>query len=42
MTGDDEHRDHVRRTRRGALAVTLGAAAWIVAVAWIVARGWGA
>ncbi|MER5775575.1 hypothetical protein ABT144_15050 [Streptomyces sp. NPDC002039] len=42
MTDDNEHRDHARRTRRGALAVTLGAVAWIAAVACIVARGWSA
>ncbi|MER6519294.1 MULTISPECIES: hypothetical protein [unclassified Streptomyces] len=42
MTGENEHRDHARRTRRGALAVTLGAVAWIVVVACIVARGWSA
>ncbi|MFE2528163.1 hypothetical protein ACFXEL_28485 [Streptomyces sp. NPDC059382] len=40
MTGENEHRDHVRRTRRSALAVTLGAVAWIAVVACIVARGW--
>ncbi|MER6388238.1 hypothetical protein ACFWHQ_22600 [Streptomyces sp. NPDC060334] len=42
MTGENEHRDHARRTRRGALAVTLGAVAWIAVVACIVARGWSA
>ncbi|MEU9418555.1 hypothetical protein [Streptomyces sp. NPDC051000] len=42
MTEDNEHQDRARRNKRGALAVTLGAVAWIAAVASIVARGWGA
>lgn len=42
MTDDDEHQDHAQTRRLNALAVTLGAVAWITCVALIVARGWGA
>ncbi|MGW2583105.1 hypothetical protein ACWCYZ_17510 [Streptomyces virginiae] len=42
MTDDNEHQDHVHATKRGAVAVTLGAVAWIACVALIVVRGWGA
>ncbi|MEU3063526.1 hypothetical protein AB0P12_32530 [Streptomyces subrutilus] len=41
MSGD-EQRDqvHTRTSRRGTVAVTLGAVIWIATVAVIVARGW--
>lgn len=37
---EGQYRPHT--SRRGAVAVTLGAVAWIACVAFIVARGWGA
>ncbi|WP_374775188.1 hypothetical protein OG756_22090 [Streptomyces sp. NBC_01310] len=39
---DNEHQDHRQTSKRNAVAVTLGAVAWIACVAFIVARGWGA
>lgn len=41
MSGD-EHQEHTQAGKRSAVAVTLGAVAWIVYVIFIVARGWGA
>lgn len=42
MTNESEHQDHTQPSRRSALAVTLGAVAWIGVVACIVVKGWGA
>ncbi|ATZ23808.1 hypothetical protein ACFZBM_33365 [Streptomyces lavendulae] len=42
MSDDGGYRDRVRGGRWAAVAVTLGAVAWIACVAVVVARGWGA
>lgn len=36
------YRDRARKGRWAAVAVTLGAVAWIACVALVVARGWAA